>query len=100
MAGRWKIADCQRSVSYDGNWWHVFTIDAKTNKLKWSCDKSDSKMWNLAAEKAAKNNASFFDSYVGPFPGRFFRHSQTHHRVAVNASQVVQTRPKRLRAGH
>jgi len=24
-------------VSSDGNWWHVFTIDGATNRLKWNC---------------------------------------------------------------
>jgi len=35
--GGWKIKDCLQSVS-SGNWWHVFTLDGTTNKLKWSCD--------------------------------------------------------------
>jgi hypothetical protein len=38
VAGAWKIKDCPGSVSGNGNWWHVMTLDAKTNKLKWSCD--------------------------------------------------------------
>jgi len=37
VAGTFKIKDCSRSVTSDGNWWHVFTIDGKTNKVKWSC---------------------------------------------------------------
>jgi len=36
-AGTWKIKDCPRSVYNGGNWWHVFTLDAKTNRLKWTC---------------------------------------------------------------
>jgi len=36
-AGTWKISDCPRSVSSGGSWWHVFTLDAKTNKVKWGC---------------------------------------------------------------
>ena len=35
VAGNFKITDCSRSVTSDGNWWHVFTIDGKTNKVKW-----------------------------------------------------------------
>jgi len=38
VAGTWKIADCKDTVSRNGNWWHVFTIDGKSNKLKWSCN--------------------------------------------------------------
>jgi len=37
VAGTFKIQDCSRSVYGGGNWWHVFTIDSKTNKLKWTC---------------------------------------------------------------
>jgi len=37
IAGTWKIKDCPTSVSRDKNWWHVFTIDGRTNKLKWTC---------------------------------------------------------------
>jgi hypothetical protein len=37
VAGSWKIKDCPRSVSSGGNLWHVFTLDAKTNKVKWAC---------------------------------------------------------------
>jgi len=37
VAGTWKIKDCLGSVSPDGNWWHVFTVDGKNNRLKWNC---------------------------------------------------------------
>jgi len=36
-AGTWKIKDCPRSVNSAGNWWHVFTLDGRTNRLKWTC---------------------------------------------------------------
>jgi len=38
VAGTWKLEDCKTSLSANKNWWHAFTIDGKTNKLKWSCD--------------------------------------------------------------
>jgi len=38
IAGHWKIADCQSTVSQDQLWWHVFTLDGMTNKLKWNCN--------------------------------------------------------------
>jgi hypothetical protein len=37
VAGTWKITQCPQSVSSDGNWWHVFTLDGRTNRLKWNC---------------------------------------------------------------
>jgi hypothetical protein len=38
VAGSWTIEACKDTVSTDGNWWHVFTLDAKQNKLKWTCN--------------------------------------------------------------
>lgn len=38
VAGEYKIGDCPGSVSTDGNWWHVVTIDASSNTLVWGCD--------------------------------------------------------------
>jgi len=37
VAGSYKISDCPSSVSRDGNWWTVFTIDGQTNTVKWGC---------------------------------------------------------------
>jgi hypothetical protein len=37
VAGEFKIADCPHTVTDQNNWWHVFTLDAKTNRLKWRC---------------------------------------------------------------
>jgi len=37
VAGHWKITDCPHTVRNSGNWWDVFTIDGKTNQLKWTC---------------------------------------------------------------
>merc|ERR1719271_1464675 len=36
-----KISDCPKSVSENGEWWHVFTLDGKTNKLKWACNSGE-----------------------------------------------------------
>jgi len=61
VAGAWKITDggCPATVkdaaegtpTSSGNWWHVFTINAETNQLKWSC-KSDA----LQMVEAARNS--------------------------------------------
>jgi hypothetical protein len=37
IAGTWKIEECESSVQEGQLWWHVFTIDGATNKLKWNC---------------------------------------------------------------
>jgi hypothetical protein len=42
VAGHWKISDCPKTVSADGNWWKVLVIDGKTNKLKWNCKQQTS----------------------------------------------------------
>jgi len=42
IAGTFAIDACKNTVSDDGNWWHVFTIDGKRNKLKWNCKQGPS----------------------------------------------------------
>jgi len=38
VAGTWTIKGCPSTVSSDGNWWHVFTVDGARNRLKWNCN--------------------------------------------------------------
>merc|ERR1719453_1248115 len=67
VAGTWKIGDCQNTVSGDGLWWHVFTIDGKTNQLKWNCRQGPEGMnWpggsefnTLSMYKMRKNHTLF-----------------------------------------
>jgi hypothetical protein len=51
VAGQWKISDCQSTVRSGGNWWHVFTIDGKTNKLKWNCQQGPQESMMLLRRK-------------------------------------------------
>jgi hypothetical protein len=37
LEGTYKISDCKDSVTEDGKWWHVFTINGKNDKVKWEC---------------------------------------------------------------
>jgi len=53
-AGTWKIKDCPRSVYNKGNWWSVFTLDARTNKLKWTCKDGPKKEGALTTERDAR----------------------------------------------
>jgi hypothetical protein len=102
VAGEWRMDECQNSVSFDGNWFHAFTVDARTNKLKWSCDMGPSSVPMIAGKVAnfllhGTGNLSAetvdYESYVGPFPGRFFRHSQRR----ANSTHEQQVRQGRLR---
>jgi hypothetical protein len=54
VAGQWKISDCQSTVRSGGNWWHVFTIDGKTNKLKWNCQQGPQESMMLLRRKGRK----------------------------------------------
>lgn len=86
VAGTWKLSDCPKAVSRDKNWWHVFTIDGKTNKLKWHCSQGSGGEYLLhaAGHNTTKDSTEVdFESYRGPFPGRLFRHSQHKPKVAV-----------------
>jgi len=82
VAGTWKVTDCPRSVSGDKNWWHVFTIDGRTNRLKWHCKQSGFFMQipHNASSKVPPGGWDY-ESYVGPFPGKYFRHTlHKHHK--------------------
>jgi len=81
-----KISDCLEFVTQGGKWWHVFTLDLKENTLKLKCNEPG--MPSLLQESAMSipdksSNHNLvpgkrevdFTSYLGPFPGRFFRHS-------------------------
>jgi len=37
LEGTFKISDCKDTVSKDAKWWHVFTLNGKNGKVKWSC---------------------------------------------------------------
>lgn len=104
-----KIEDCGGSV--ESGWWHVATINAKTNSMKWNChdggegaflQKTSSPHFN----KAIPHHADIdFESYVGPFPGRFWRHSRRHARKNhTGTSSSLKMRgadssPNKLRVG-
>jgi hypothetical protein len=83
VTGTWKIGDCRSSVSDDQLWWHVFTVDGKTNELKWDCHQSASTSVLLRTDNKTQVD---FDSYVGPFPGRYWRHSRHHGHSTANAT--------------
>jgi len=92
IAGTWKLSDCAGSVSGDKNWWHVFTIDGKTNRLKWHCGQNgNGGLYLLHSAGPANSTAEVdYESYVGPFPGRYFRHSQ-HKQKALPVPQQEET---------
>jgi hypothetical protein len=71
------VADCAGAVA-DDSWWHVFTIDAKTNQLKWTC-KDGPELISL--HQFPNKMEVDYKSYKGPFPGRFFRHSRHAKKV-------------------
>lgn len=108
--GTYKLRDCPGAVSRDRNWWHVFTIDGRTNRVKWHCGQGSSGgEYMLHSAGPANRTAEVdYESYVGPFPGRYFRHSQ-HKRKAVPVPQQEETfhfssakkvNTPRLRAGN
>jgi hypothetical protein len=76
QAGSWKISECEGALSEDRYWWHVFTIDGKTNKVKWHCGMGAVMLLqdgSNATISSKPNHPVDFEKYVGPFPGRFMR---------------------------
>lgn len=83
VEGEWNVKDCPGSVSDDGNWWHVYTIDGKNNKLKWHCGQQ-AMLLNVGPLQNVSMSAKLinqdFENYVGPFPGRFQRGKRFQQR--------------------
>jgi len=88
-AGTWKLSDCPRAISRDKNWWHVFTIDGRTNRLKWHCGMGTAS-GQVLLNSAGLNTTSAIEtnstSHVGPFPGQFYRHSMRASKVQPGLS--------------
>lgn len=65
LAGTWKIKDCANSgtdsVSSDGNWWHVFTLDGTTNKVKWHCNQPPTTTTTTTAPPTTTTEAELSD---------------------------------------
>jgi hypothetical protein len=97
VVGEFKISECLTDVTAEGKWWHVFTLNLKSNSLKWTCNgiagaasllqESEMSIPGKSSDSnvVPRKHAVDYMSYVGPFPGRFFRHAikqhknQTHH---------------------
>merc|ERR1719161_1170414 len=80
VEGEFKVSDAPNSaISSDKNWWHVFTIDGKTNKLKWS---SSSPSLVQVPPSVTPMNGTGYDG-LGPFPRRKWkRRSQRDPELA------------------
>jgi hypothetical protein len=90
--GQFKISDCLPDVTEEGKYWHVFTLNSKTNALIWTCNNvaGAASLLQEAAMSIPGKHSAFdlrprkkeidYTSYVGPFPGRFFRHSIKKHK--------------------
>merc|ERR1719379_2508552 len=72
-----KISDCDGSEE-DG-WWHVLTVNSLTSTVKWDCKSGGESLLQLSPQFGQKMDIDF-ETYVGPFPGRFWRHSRKHSR--------------------
>jgi len=62
VAGRWSIKDCAKSVTDSGNWWHVYTLDAKTSKLKWTCLSAQLIQTSVNHTRVQNSSSSFVDT--------------------------------------
>jgi hypothetical protein len=112
LKGEFKIEDCEGSL--EAGWWHVFTLSSTDNSLKWDCKDGGEVFLQANSShphfaKLPHRNDVDFESYVGPFPGRFWRHSRRHRKnknstTSTHTSSFLQHRggdasPKKLRVG-
>jgi len=105
IAGEFKIGECLSAVTDDEKYWHVFTLNSKANTLLWTCNGvagGASLLQEAALSIPGKQSSSSrnppkqaidYTKYVGPFPGRFFRHS-----IKRSKNQTV-AKGNKLRAG-
>jgi len=99
VVGEFKVSDAPDSaISSDKNWWHVFTIDGKTNKLKWSSSPASSSFLQAAPHgHVTPMNGTGYDG-LGPFPRRKWkRRSQRDPEIAKVRRALVQNRTTRHR---
>jgi len=98
IAGEFPIDACQEAVTEGGKWWHVFSLNSKSNSLMWTCNGvaggasllQEGKM-KIPGKHSTDNlhprkHAIDYTSYVGPFPGRFFRHSIKNSKNRTTAA--------------
>lgn len=81
VEGEFKVADApDAAISSDKNWWHVFTIDGKTNKLKYSSSPAGGFL--QTQPQVTPMNGTGYDG-LGPFPRRKWkRRSQRDPKLA------------------
>lgn len=92
-----KVGECEGSTQ-DG-WWHAFTLSATGNNMKWDCHNGGDEGEAAFLQDASKPHFSRrprheedidFASYVGPFPGRFWRHHRRHRNHNISMAQYKQ----------
>jgi len=105
-AGTFDIKDCSGSLK--DSWWHVFTLNS--DKLKFDCRDGGEAFLQEAGLHFNRSLPGHlevdFDSYVGPFPGRFWRHSRrlarkntTRKSSFLPPQRGADASPKKLRVG-
>lgn len=90
VEGEWAIKDATNNVSPDKNWWHVFTIDGKTNTLKWHQGMGGGFL-QKGVKRVPPENTTGYDGY-GPFPRlKWKRRSQRDPELAKVRRAMFQT---------
>eukprot|EP00746_Dinoflagellata_sp_MGD_P138404 gnl/MRDRNA2_/MRDRNA2_72053_c0_seq1.p1 gnl/MRDRNA2_/MRDRNA2_72053_c0~~gnl/MRDRNA2_/MRDRNA2_72053_c0_seq1.p1 ORF type:complete len:2101 (+),score=429.94 gnl/MRDRNA2_/MRDRNA2_72053_c0_seq1:113-6415(+) len=90
IAGVFKVKDAEAgAISGDKNWWHVFTIDGATNKLKYSSSPASGSFLQRPP-KVVPMNGTGYDG-LGPFPRRKWkRRSQRDPELAKQRHLYLQ----------
>jgi len=90
IAGTFKVADAEdAAISGDKNWWHVFTIDGSTNKLKYSSSPASGSFLQRPPRVVPMNGTGY--DGLGPFPRRKWRRrSQRDPALAAQRRAYLQ----------
>lgn len=88
VAGVFKVADAMdAAISSDNNWWHVFTIDGKTNKLKYSSSPASGAFLQHKYPQVTPMNGTGYDG-LGPFPRRKWKRRSQRDPALANVRRA------------
>merc|ERR1719160_943559 len=82
IAGVFKVADADdNAISRDKNWWHVFTLDGRRNRIKYSSSPASGGFLQMQPKEEPMNGTGY--DGLGPFPRRKWkRRSQRDPELA------------------
>jgi len=88
VAGTFRVENAaDESISSDKNWWHVFTIDGATNKLKYSSSPASGSFLQKPLVVVPMNGTGY--TGLGAFPRRTWKRRSQRDPVLVSQRRAL-----------